>query len=749
MQVVFIRPLGGSALRSKLVLGLLCPILTGGCGAIYVPQGVEAPGRDYGYHRTNTGDVEVIPMTFMNVQEANADGYVPRALPDVFSAVSMIAPEPVSVRAALARAGLDAVDPPLEFALEDGQPAEYDPAIEVLSPALRNENPSAAPVLSLSKGAVDTTLRGGAGYQGSGVTTLGSPGGGNVTQDYGSATNQGGTAYMPQKDEPYGRQGYATATRSSERLADINEALRDAPDLRPVQRQEAQLNPPPDIRPQPYLIGPGDVIGLISRLQPVGTNGGAAPVELADTTKRLRVESNGRIFVPQAGSVNVGGRPLSEAREAIFERLVENELDFDFGIEILEFESKKVSVSGPGGATLLPITLRALTLGEAIAAAGGLGSRPADMVVRVLRGGTIYEVPGRDLITSGDLANRVLIDGDAVYIAPLYDVDSALSFFDQQIRLRDLRQQETDAAIAAEERAIRLEDRDRELLQRAEDRALAAEDRQIAAEDRARNLADSRLNADRARIQFDIEMETYRLESERLRQEAEIARVAAQQAANDSAENARIANITARQAYLDNIRSIQETNRALEAQRRATLQGNASERARARAERRALLELELSEEQDRLDRIVAERERARAAFQAQAQFDSIERDYVFIAGEVNSPNEMEMPLGRSLSLARVILKTGRGINSVSGDPSEIYVIRRRAQGSLEEPLTIYHLDARDATRLALATALEMRPNDVVYVNPQPITNWNRVITQLLPSTGFLGTATSTLSGFGN
>jgi len=33
----------------------------------------------------------------------------------------------------------------------------------------------------------------------------------------------------------------------------------------------------------------------------------------------------------------------------------------------------------------------------------------------------------------------------------------------------------------------------------------------------------------------------------------------------------------------------------------------------------------------------------------------------------------------------------------------------------------------------LATRFEMRPNDIVFVEEQPITKWNRAIQQVIPS----------------
>jgi len=35
--------------------------------------------------------------------------------------------------------------------------------------------------------------------------------------------------------------------------------------------------------------------------------------------------------------------------------------------------------------------------------------------------------------------------------------------------------------------------------------------------------------------------------------------------------------------------------------------------------------------------------------------------------------------------------------------------------------------------MTLATKFEMRPNDIVFVEEQPITKWNRVVQQIVPS----------------
>jgi polysaccharide export outer membrane protein len=48
-------------------------------------------------------------------------------------------------------------------------------------------------------------------------------------------------------------------------------------------------------------------------------------------------------------------------------------------------------------------------------------------------------------------------------------------------------------------------------------------------------------------------------------------------------------------------------------------------------------------------------------------------------------------------------------------------------------VTAWHLDARNAVVFTLATKFEMRPDDIVFVEEQPITTWNRTIQQSIPA----------------
>ena len=125
----------------------------------------------------------------------------------------------------------------------------------------------------------------------------------------------------------------------------------------------------------------------------------------------------------------------------------------------------------------------------------------------------------------------------------------------------------------------------------------------------------------------------------------------------------------------------------------------------------------------------------REQFKDRLELGAVERPYAYRAGEVRRPGRMPLPFERSMSLADVLFDEG-GIEIQFGDYGAIYVIRAAADPQANGSLTAYHLNAGNAVNLAAATRFEIRPNDVVFVAEQPVTSWNRAISQILPQIFF-------------
>ncbi|NNE50908.1 MAG: sugar transporter [Sulfitobacter sp.] len=217
-----------------------------------------------------------------------------------------------------------------------------------------------------------------------------------------------------------------------------------SPTLDPQSRPDAlQLRVPPAPPRTAYEIGVGDVLLLATR-------GSGSTVEelsglLAAQNRRqgYTVQDDGAIAIPDVGRVGVAGLTLEEAEAALFQELLENQIDPSFSLEIAEFNSRRVSIGGAvGRPTVTPITLTELTLDEAIAAAGGIQTPDLDFAsIRIYRDGSLYQIPLSEYLSRGDLQKTRLVAGDSVFVDTEYQLDRAQAYFAEQITLAQFRQQ--------------------------------------------------------------------------------------------------------------------------------------------------------------------------------------------------------------------------------------------------------------------------------------------------------------------
>lgn len=122
---------------------------------------------------------------------------------------------------------------------------------------------------------------------------------------------------------------------------------------------------------------------------------------------------------------------------------------------------------------------------------------------------------------------------------------------------------------------------------------------------------------------------------------------------------------------------------------------------------------------------------------------------VFVMGEVNEPKLLKIDRA-GMSLTEALSNVG-GINQLAADATGIFVVRANRTAEQEKTeesaateqanqstiADIYQLDISNAAALVIGTEFELQPYDIVYVTAAPITRWNRVIGQILPTvTGF-------------
>lgn len=128
---------------------------------------------------------------------------------------------------------------------------------------------------------------------------------------------------------------------------------------------------------------------------------------------------------------------------------------------------------------------------------------------------------------------------------------------------------------------------------------------------------------------------------------------------------------------------------------------------------------------------------------------------VYVLGELNRVNALAMGNIR-MSLTEALTRSG-GLNQVTSNAEGIFVIRPRSinpsvietaavtstanTGVTDSKLgTIYQLNVKNAVAFAVGSQFMLQPGDIVYVTTAPVTRWNRVISQIIPSLNALITA---------
>ena len=167
--------------------------------------------------------------------------------------------------------------------------------------------------------------------------------------------------------------------------------------------------PPTTTIPQDYKINPGDrlVIGLTGSAQ-------------ADNLP-VTVDSEGRIFIPRVGAVQVGGVQYGNLQSVISTQVSREYRNFRLAVSIERLHGITVYVTGfaltPGSYTVSSLS----TLVNAVLAAGGPASGGSFRSIQLRRNGRlISDFDLYDFLLKGDKsADSVLQNGDVIYIAPV------------------------------------------------------------------------------------------------------------------------------------------------------------------------------------------------------------------------------------------------------------------------------------------------------------------------------------------
>lgn len=166
--------------------------------------------------------------------------------------------------------------------------------------------------------------------------------------------------------------------------------------------------PPTTTVPLDYRINPGDEIL-------VGLTGSVQANDLS-----LVVDSDGRIFIPRVGAVNVAGVRYGDLNGLIARQVSRQYRNFRVAVSIGKLRGITVYVTGfaqqPGSYTISSLS----TLVNAVLAAGGPSAGGSFRSIQVRRNGQLVsDFDLYDLLLKGDKSADVsLQNGDVIFIAP-------------------------------------------------------------------------------------------------------------------------------------------------------------------------------------------------------------------------------------------------------------------------------------------------------------------------------------------
>ena len=166
-----------------------------------------------------------------------------------------------------------------------------------------------------------------------------------------------------------------------------------------------------------YTVGRGDILNITVWNHPELTIP-AGSMRSAEEAGNW-VHSDGTIFYPYIGTVQVAGKRVTEIREDITKRLAKYIESPQVDVTVAAFRSQRVYVTGavnqPG---TVPVTNVPMTLIEAVNAAGGMNDAANWNQVTLTRGNSARSFNLRELYQAGNTDQNILLQpNDVVHVA--------------------------------------------------------------------------------------------------------------------------------------------------------------------------------------------------------------------------------------------------------------------------------------------------------------------------------------------
>jgi polysaccharide export outer membrane protein len=173
------------------------------------------------------------------------------------------------------------------------------------------------------------------------------------------------------------------------------------------------------------IIGPGDVVDIAVWEAPpaalFGTAGGEGRIGLASpsratTLPEQMVDSQGRITVPFAGSIEAAGRTPQQIEREIVARLAQKAHLPQVVVRLVRNSAANATIVGDVSASMrVPLTAKGERLLDALASAGGTKQPVGKTVIQITRGNRIATLPLEHVIR--DPRQNIILQPDDVVTA--------------------------------------------------------------------------------------------------------------------------------------------------------------------------------------------------------------------------------------------------------------------------------------------------------------------------------------------
>jgi polysaccharide export outer membrane protein len=217
--------------------------------------------------------------------------------------------------------------------------------------------------------------------------------------------------------------GFASATTDAPPAGALTEIT---PALIQAQRMATPATISPQVmalvgEPEPYRIGPGDVVGIVVYDHPEIAFSGTPATTVADPSSvspapGFIVSNTGQISFPYAGPLQASGMTVQQLEDALVQRLSRVFKNPQLSVRVTAFRSKRAYIEGevkiPG---LLVFSDIPMTLAEALSRAGGIASTGDRSFVTLTRNGATTTLDLVALTDAGIDPTRIpLKNGDLI-----------------------------------------------------------------------------------------------------------------------------------------------------------------------------------------------------------------------------------------------------------------------------------------------------------------------------------------------